>query len=218
MLVSKKQSLELILTAGEQYNINLDETYQLDFSSYSVSPSISQDFDISITPRLLNFTYKTPRNYLKAIEKPLSPYYFVALEEHTIVLLYFNPIDLKLNELVELDISNILPEVDSLNCSSLVFINISLVLQCVGSNNLQPEFLILQINETIIINETDNTNKTIWNFTYIDNFEPKDIPDYILQCDRIKFWSYEMHLFYFCPFSRISAPIENNAIFIYEFD
>lgn len=208
-------SLELILSQNENYNINLDETYQLNEAHYKMIPAkYSQVFTYNITPRLIKSIYNMNRNFLKIIENPLSLGYFLALDPQNLVLLYFNGTNLINEELATIYIGNITGSEDLLYCQSVLYLeNNNIIVDCIVSNQNKVAFIILKIIK----------NEEKWNFTLKSIYSPENIQLNILSCSNRVFQSFQSFIFYFCPYSTIkemsnsSIPIENQ-LFLFNFD
>ncbi len=207
---------ELVLDEGEQYYMNLDEAYQLDFPTFNLTISeYSSNFSYKITPRITKYPYRSHRNFLKVIEKPSSPDFYIALEPQSIVLLFMNTTDKTIREMTDLSLGDLVGS-NPLMCQSLVYLlNVSIIVDCNILNQNKTIFLVLNLTQNI-------TNTSEWDFTLDKTFSTKDIPNYQISCIGRKFFCNDSLFFYFCPFSSIfefsDQKIQHNQMNIYRFD
>ena len=217
-LIILARPIELVLDFGEQYYVNLDEAYQMDFTTFNLTTSdYSSNFSYTITPRIIKYYFRMNRTFLKVIEKPSSPGFFIALEPQSIVLLFLNTtgIDMKIREVTDLRLGDIIGS-DPLMCQSVVYLlNLSIIVDCNVLNQNKTLFLVLNLAQNI-------SNTTEWSFTLERVYSPNAIPDYLFSCIRRKFFCYESFFFYFCPFSHIfesyNQQIYYNQMNVYGFD
>lgn len=235
-LLKGHNGIEMVLNEGENYYLDLDETYQMDYTYFSINVMNNSNlFLSSITPRLKKYAYHMNKTFIKAIEKPYFPGYFLAIEAQSISLLHFDLDSYYIEELAYFNFANLSTVSDSLVCKSLEYLmNQSVILDCDYPDLQKVAFLLLNLDAHEVnitnnsSNSTDDKNETfrVWNFTFDKVYEPNNIGNYMISCIRRKVFAFQYILFYFCPFSFIipsrDSPLTEVEIFnqlnIYDYD